>query len=175
MEERGSETMPDFATEATLDPAAKKTALRAFTYGLYAIGVAHAAERNMFTANWLTQVSFDPPLVALSVENDGHSIELLRRSAVFAVSVFSTDQQAEASALGKRWKLRPDKIESVRWREGVTGCPILEEAPAVVECRVIDSMPAGDSTLFLGEVVHAEAPSEGEPLTMKEAGFRHAG
>ena len=144
-------------------------------WGVYVMGVDNAGERNMFTANWLTQISFDPPLVALSVENDGHSIELLRRGGVFAVSVFSTEQREEASALGKRWMLRPDKIESVRWREGVTGCPVLEGAPAVVECRVIDSMTAGDSTVFLGEVVHAEAPGGGEPLTMKEAGFRHAG
>jgi flavin reductase (DIM6/NTAB) family NADH-FMN oxidoreductase RutF len=161
--------------QSTLDPAAKKAVLRMLTYGLYVVGVAHGDDRNMFTANWLTQVSFEPPLVALSVENDSHSIELLRPSGVFAVSVLSTDQREEAGALGKRWKLRPDKIEAVQYRLGETGCPILMGAPGVLECRVIDSMPAGDSTVFLAEVINAEVQAEGTPLTMQEAGFRHAG
>ncbi len=158
-----------------LDPAAKKAVLRMFTYGLYAVGVAHGDDRNMFTANWLTQVSFEPPLVAISVENDSHSIGLLRESDVFAISVFSTEQREQAGALGKRWKLRPNKIEDVRYWLGVTGCPILEDAPGVVECQVIDSMPAGDSTVFLAEVINAEVQGEGMPLTMQQAGFRHAG
>jgi flavin reductase (DIM6/NTAB) family NADH-FMN oxidoreductase RutF len=161
--------------EITLDPAARKAVLRMFAYGLYAVGVAHGGDRNMFTANWLTQVSFDPPLVALSVENDSHSIGLLRESGAFAISVFSTEQREQAGLLGKRWKLRPDKIEDVRYRSGQTGCPILEDALGAVECRVIGSMEAGDSTVFLSEVIHAEVQRAGTPLTMQEAGFRHAG
>src|SRR5947209_7524222 len=124
----------------TLDPAIRKTALRLFTYGLYAVGVARGDERNMFTANWLTQVSFEPPLIAVSVENDGHSIDLMRESGVFSVSVFSDQQREQAGVLGKRWKLRPDKIESVSTRAGLTGCPILADSLGFVECRVIDSM-----------------------------------
>jgi flavin reductase (DIM6/NTAB) family NADH-FMN oxidoreductase RutF len=158
-----------------LDPAAKKTVLRLFTYGLYAVGVAHEDDRNMFTANWLTQVSFEPPLLALSVENDSHSIGLLRQSGVFAVSVLGEDQREEAGILGKRWKLRPDKIESVAYRLGSAGCPILRDALGAVECRVIGSMPAGDSTIFLAEVVNVELQREGTPLTMAAAGYRHAG
>jgi flavin reductase (DIM6/NTAB) family NADH-FMN oxidoreductase RutF len=167
--------MTQSTEQITLDPAARKAALRMFTYGLYAVGVAHGEDRNMFTANWLTQVSFEPPLIALSVESDSHSIKLLRDSGVLAISVFSADQRDQAGLLGKRWKLRPNKIADVRYRPGVTGCPVLEGAAAVVECRVIDSMEAGDSTIFLAEVIHAEAKEEGTPLTMREAGFRHAG
>lgn len=158
-----------------MDLAAKKTALRMFSYGLYAVGVAKGDERNMFTANWLTQVSFEPPLLALSVENDGHSIELLRDSGVFAVSVFGADQREEAGLLGKRWELRPDKINQVHCRLGQTGCPILADALSAIECRVRDSIPAGDSTIFLAEVITAEVYREGTPLTMADAGFRHAG
>lgn len=161
--------------QSVLDPAAKKTVLRMITYGLYAIGVARGAERNMFTANWLTQVSFDPPLVALSVENSSHSIDLIRDSGVFALSVFKRGERETAGLLGKRWTLRPDKLREVGYRTGVTGCPILEDAVGAFECRVTAEVPAGDSTLFIAEVIHAEVLAEGAPLTMAEAGFRHAG
>ena len=158
-----------------LDPAQRKAALRQFTYGLYAVGVAHGDEKNLFTANWLTQVSFEPPLIALSVENGSHSIALLRAGGVFAVSVFSSDDRDAAGALGKRWELRPTKIDEVEHEIGVTGCPVLTGALGSVECRVTGSLPAGDSTVFLGEVIAARVGREGTPLTMHAAGFRHAG
>jgi flavin reductase (DIM6/NTAB) family NADH-FMN oxidoreductase RutF len=149
--------------------------LRLFTYGLYAVGVSRGDDKNLFTANWLTQVSFDPPLIALSVEDDSHSIALLRDNGVFAISVFSSDDREKAGALGKRWELRPNKIDEVEYELGITGCPILTDALGAVECRVTGSMPAGDSTVFLGEVINAYVGREGIPLTMSAAGFRHAG
>ncbi|HEX6509129.1 MAG TPA: flavin reductase family protein [Chloroflexota bacterium] len=159
----------------TLDPVARKAALRLFTYGLYAIGVAYGEDRNVFTANWITQVSFEPPLVALSVENDGHSIGLIRQSQAFAVSVFSAEDRETAAALGKRWELRPNKIGEVAYELGITGCPILTDALGAVECRVVESLPAGDSTLFIAEVVAARVMRDSTPLSMAAAGFRHAG
>ncbi len=167
--------MKDPIDQALLDPAVKKTVLRMFTYGLYAVGVAQGDDQNLFTANWLTQVSFEPPFLALSVENDSYSIELIRQSRVFAISVFSADSRQLAAALGKRRKVKPDKLDQIRYRLGTTGCPILEEALGAVECLVTGELPAGDSTLFLAEVIHVEAMAEGIPLTMAEAGFRHAG
>ncbi len=167
--------MPEVTDQIALDPVAKKTVLRLLTYGLYAIGVARGEDRNMFTANWLTQVSFDPPLLALSVENNSHSIDLIAETGVFTVSVLGEDQRDVAGLLGKRWNLRPNKIDEVQTRPGVTGGPILEDALGAVECRVIGSMPAGDSTVLIAEVIVAEAIRGGTPLSMASAGFRHAG
>ena len=165
------------ATEPALalDPVARKAVLRQFTYGLYAVTVAHAGAVNAFTANWLTQVSFDPPLVAVSVENAGQSIDLLRASGVFAVNVLDADARELAGRLGKRSRNVPPKLATLPYRLGTTGCPVLLDALGVVECRVTGSLPAGDSTLFLAEVVRAEVLREGRPLTMAEAGFRHSG
>lgn len=163
------------AGSTALDPMARKAVLRLFTYGLYAVGVSRGDEKNLFTANWVTQVSFEPPLIVVSVENSSHSIELLRDHAAFAVSVFSADDREQAGALGKRWELRPTKLDEVAYDLGETGCPILRDALGAVECRITGSMPAGDSTLFLGEVISARIGRAGAPLTMSAAGFRHAG
>jgi flavin reductase (DIM6/NTAB) family NADH-FMN oxidoreductase RutF len=158
-----------------LDPDTRKRALRCFTYGLYALGTARGDSRDLATVNWVTQVSFEPPLLALSVENDSHSIELIRATSVFALSIFGDDRREVAGALGKRWKLRPEKINATPHHPGTTGCPILDDALAAVECRVVGSVPAGDSTLFVAEVIAAQTIREGTPLTMAAAGFRHAG
>src|SRR5690242_12458214 len=84
-----------------LDEAAKKAVLRLFTYGLYAVTCAHEGDRNVFTANWLTQVSFDPPMVAVSVENDSASLPIILASGLFAVNVFAAGERSLAGTLGK--------------------------------------------------------------------------
>jgi flavin reductase (DIM6/NTAB) family NADH-FMN oxidoreductase RutF len=55
------------------------------------------------------------------------------------------------------------------------GYPVLRDALAWVACEVRNTMPAGDSTLILGEVVDTGILAEGQSLTMAETGFRHAG
>jgi flavin reductase (DIM6/NTAB) family NADH-FMN oxidoreductase RutF len=158
-----------------MDEAAKKEALRLFTYGLYAITCGDKTQRNAFTANWLSQVSFDPPLVALSVENSSTSIAIIRRSKRFAVNVFAADQRALSGKLGKAYAKAPEKLDGLQWGMGEHSCPVLEETLAWVECAVESEMPAGDSTLFVGRVVGARVLRRAEPLTMLAAGFKHAG
>ena len=158
-----------------LDANTKKQVLRTFTYGLFAISCADAGEANIFTANWLTQVSFDPPLVALSVENDSKSLPMIQRSRKFMINVLRAGQRDLAAKLGKSAIQHPDKLADIEYTPGVNDCPVLQEALAWVACEVRHSMEAGDSTLFVAEVVAVGMLGEGQPLTMNEAGFRHAG
>ena len=158
-----------------MDEAAKKEALRLFTYGLYAITAGDEQKRNAFTANWVSQVSFDPPLVVLSIENDSVSLPIIRRTGLFAVNVYDSDQRDLAGLLGKSFSKHPEKVDSLTFGTGETGCPVLSEGLAYVECRVRDEMPAGDSTLLLAQVEGATVLRRAEPLTMLAAGFKHAG
>src|SRR5437764_9482304 len=61
-----------------MDEAAKKTVLRLFPYGLYAVTVKHSGEEHGMTANWVTQASFDPPMVVVAVENTSKTIGMIR-------------------------------------------------------------------------------------------------
>jgi len=158
-----------------MEETTKKEVLRLFTYGLYAISCADGAQRNAFTANWLSQVSFDPPLVALSVENTSTSIHLIRASRRFAVNVFAADQRALSGRLGKNFAKDPAKLDGLRWAAAGNGCPVLEDTIAWVACDVESETPCGDSTLFIGRVVDARVLRREEPLTMLAAGFKHAG
>jgi flavin reductase (DIM6/NTAB) family NADH-FMN oxidoreductase RutF len=158
-----------------MDEAVKKQALRLFTYGLYAVTTGTLGEVGVFTANWLSQVSFEPPLVAVSVENDSHSLPLIQRTGHFAVNVLEAEQRELAGALGKPHSRVPEKAVGLPLAAGQTGCPLLTDCLASVECALERQLPAGDSTLVLGRVVHAVLHREGESLTMRAAGFKHAG
>lgn len=158
-----------------MDAAAKKTVLRLFPYGLYAITAAHGDDRNAFTANWLTQAAFEPPAVMVAVENDGHSIGLIRASGVFTVNVLASGQRELAGQLGRAYARNPHKIDQIQHHTGANGCPILDDALGYLECRVAGEVPFGDHTVFVGEITDAGVLREGEALTMRETGFRYSG
>ena len=159
-----------------MDPAIKKQALRLFTYGLYLVSCSEGDEVNAFTANWLSQVSFDPPLVSVSVENVTRSLPMILASKKFVVNVLRSGQRDLAAKLGKSALKAPNKMEGIAYELRPDGYAIVQDAIAWVACEVRNSLPAGDSTLVVGEVVDAGILQEGQtPLTMNEAGFRHAG
>lgn len=153
----------------------KKQVLRLFTYGLYAVSTAEHGEVNAFTANWLSQASFDPPMLMVSVENDSKSLGMMQRSQHFVVNVLESGQRELAGTLGKTAYKAPDKLHGLAYDLSETGAPLLHDALGWVECRVTANVPAGDSTIIVGEVINVGLRHEGTPLTMKEAGFRHAG
>ena len=158
-----------------MDPNLKKQVLRTFTYGLYAVSCANEGEVNVFTANWLTQVSFEPPLLAVSVENISKSLPMILRSRKFTVNVLRSGDRELAGKLGKSALRDPDKLVNIAFHPGSNGCPILDVALAWVACEIRNTASAGDSTLIIAEVIDVDMPGEGQPLTMAEAGFRHAG
>lgn len=159
-----------------MNEQAKKTTLRMFTYGLHAVTAAHDGEVAAMTANFITQSSFDPPLLAVAVENDSKTQRVIAAGGRFAVNVFASDQRELAGQLGRKSANRPDKFDGVPWTPGpATGAPVLDEALAWVECEVRGSLPSGDHTVYVAEVVEAGVHRDGEPLTMAAAGFRHSG
>ena len=160
-----------------MDINERKKVLRLFTYGLYAIGVRRGDEANAFTANWLTQISFEPLLLALSVEKEAWSWPILAETRVFSINVLATGQRELAGLLGKSRRKVGDKLAKLSWQPApLTGCPVLQQdALAFAECHITDIHPGGDSWLVVAEVINVQSLRDGEPLTMKEAGFRHAG
>ena len=67
-----------------MDPQAKKVALRAINYGLYVLTATDGVDYGAGGVNWLTQTSFDPPLVTTGVKADSGSYALLKKTGKFA-------------------------------------------------------------------------------------------
>lgn len=159
-----------------MDNSTAKQALRLFTYGLYVATTADAAgETGAMLVNWVGQISFEPRMLSLAVEDSSHFLSVIRKSGVFAINVLESSQRDFAVHFGKSTFKAGDKLEGYKWTLGSTGCPILTAALGAVECRVVSAHPVGDHVLFIGEVVGANYDRDGEPLTMREAGFRDRG
>lgn len=126
---------------------------RRLSNGVYVVGVSHDGRSNAFTAAWLTQVSFDPLLVALTVNPENFSYTLLQQSGVFTVSILRQGQLELARHFGTQSGREVDKLAGQHWRPGTLGVPVLLDATAYLECRVVDTRAAGDHKLVLGRVI----------------------
>lgn len=158
------------------DKKVKESALRALTYGLVVVGSRAGAEVNGMTANWLTQVSFEPCLVAVAIENDAHTLDLMHRGGVFSVNVVPAGREDLVDRFVKPQRRVGDKLGDVPFHEGaVTGAPLLDEATAAFECQIVAAHGAGDHTLVVGEVVGADMPAPGEALTLAALGWHYGG
>lgn len=159
-----------------MDPQAKKIALRKIPHGVYVVGVKHDTQINAFTATWLTQVSFTPPLVALGIRKDSHSFEMIKQGRVFSVNVLGKDQKAVAEHFVKPATVVGEKLREVRHRLGKTGAPVLEDALAFFECEVREiANQHGDHALVIGEVVEAGVRNDEPALTLLDTGWHYGG
>lgn len=159
-----------------MDPAAKKSVLRKIPHGVYVVGVRQDAKLNAFTATWLTQVSFSPPLVALGLRKDSHSFEMVRQGRVFSVNLLGKDQKAIAEHFVKPASVVGEKLKEVAYQLGKTGAPILEEAIAYFECEVREiANDQGDHAVVIGEVVEAKVHRDEPALTLMDTGWHYGG
>jgi flavin reductase (DIM6/NTAB) family NADH-FMN oxidoreductase RutF len=160
-----------------MDPDAKKTALRMIPYGLYVL-MAENKDKKVAaaTVNWVTQASFEPPLVVVGVKADSLIHSVIKESGSFTLNVLGKDQQGTAFAFFKSVEREGQMIAGESFRAGKTGSPILENAPAFIECNLVDTLEKGDHSIFVGEVVDVGVSKEieGRPdeatLVLKDCG-----
>ena len=146
-----------------MDANAKKTALRMIPYGLYVLTAAAKDGRvAAATVNWVTQASFEPPLVVVGVKTDSHAHPLIKETKSFALNVLGKGQGPMAFTFFKPAEKKGDTISGEPYRAGSTGAPILANTPAFVECTLEATVEMGDHSVFVGRVVDAGVTKQPE-------------
>jgi flavin reductase (DIM6/NTAB) family NADH-FMN oxidoreductase RutF len=160
-----------------VDQEAKKRVLRSVPYGLFALGVRGAdGAMHATLVAWLTQVSFEPPMVGVALERESATLPLVRAAGAFALGVLPRGAVRLASRLGRSSAATPGKLEGLAHRPApASGAPLFEEATGWLECRVCAEVAAGDHVVVVAEVVEAGVERDEETLTLRETGFRYAG
>ena len=188
-----------------MDPQDKKVALRAITYGLYVMTSSDGVpvEVGAGGVNWLTQASFEPPLVAAGVKADSGLCAVIGTTGTFAVNVLADDQLDIAKAFFRSTTVEGDLVNGHRFERGfdprtvrrtarrhgfhtdsshrfergaISGAPILNEVPYWFECRVTDTIDRGDHTVFVAEVVNAGVRDAARvPLNLRSTGMNYGG
>jgi flavin reductase (DIM6/NTAB) family NADH-FMN oxidoreductase RutF len=157
-----------------------KDALRMLPYGFYSITSRNEDEVNIMVANWFTQVSFEPRLVALGLQKTSYSHGLISKGRVFAVNMFNEEDEEHIIPFCKGRAKNPDKVTDATYTlSPVVHCPIVEGAAAYLECQVRDIVDInGDHDIVVAEVVGAgvSKPGDaGDTLSLPKLGWSYAG
>jgi flavin reductase (DIM6/NTAB) family NADH-FMN oxidoreductase RutF len=158
-----------------VDEAAKKAALRMIPYGLFVVTTNHDGAIGAATINWITQASFQPPLVALGIKGDSSTLTHIKGSGQFAVNVLATGQKDTAYAFFKPTQVDGNRVSGHEFESGASGAPLLLDAPAWFECRLTDLVERGDHAIVVGEVIEAGVRREIAALTLSEVGVFYGG
>jgi len=138
-------------------------ALGTMTYGIYGLTTFYQDDINGMIASWVSQVSYEPLLLMVAVHQNRFSHRLIKQSSCFALHALTRAQ----SDFLQRFKGSgsKEKFTGLRWRRGITGCPVLSDCLAYFECTVKAEYTPGNHTLFIGEVLAAQVVSPGDPLS----------
>ena len=161
----------------TLNLDAKKILLRKIPHGLFICGVKddETNDVNGFTASWVTQGSFTPPLVVMAVRSEGSSHEIIKNTGKFSLNVLKSDQKDLAAVFFKPQKALGGRFESVEFIIGEFGLPILVDSVGGVECKVVGNVMYGDHTVFVGEVLSAYLNNDVDSLNLNSTGWNYGG
>ncbi len=146
------------------DRSSVQSSLRYLTHGVYVLATRRGRETSGMTAAWVTQVSEKPPCLAISVRGDRYTHDHIMQSATFSLSVLRDDQVDVATHFGETSGEYVDKFLGVPYGLTPSGSPHLLDCLAYLDCRVLDTMRAGDHTVIVGEVIAGERLAEDYPL-----------
>lgn len=160
----------------------RRRVLWSMPYGLYVVGSCVPGEplkRNLMTINWVTQVAFEPKLVGISVEQEAFTHELIQAGGVFTLMTVARDDRAIIRKFTKPVEVDPEAstLNGFPFHDGLTGAPILDQAPAYLDCEVRHAVETGQHTFFIGEVVDCDfqADEETEVLRMEDTRMNYGG
>jgi flavin reductase (DIM6/NTAB) family NADH-FMN oxidoreductase RutF len=154
-----------------------KKVLQKLTYGHYILTALKSGEElesrqedyiAAGTLNWASQVSFDPPMLAIAVGQKSDLNETINYSGKFTLHLISTDNSDMVSAFGSKSEINEDQINGFKYSK-VDNQVILDDTSGYITCEVTDYKHVGDHFLYFGKVISgALNDSEKDLLTSKD-------
>jgi len=145
------------------------------------IGSAVGEEWNGMTASWVTQLSMDPVLIGVAVDNKAVTHRLISESGSFSVNLWAADDTKVFVKFSKPALREDGTLNGRPVHLGETGAPIFDEAAAWIDCKVRQAIDLGTHTLFVGEVVAAGVNDDQQRIAaisdtrMKYGGVKRGG
>lgn len=142
------------------------------------VGSRSGDEWNAMTTSWITQLSMEPILIGVGVDNDAVTHRLITEGGSFTVNLWSADDTRVFVKFSKPATFEPDDstLNGRAVRAGTTGAPVFDEAIAYLDCEVRHSHDLGTHTLFIGEVVDTDVrDDDARSASMSDTRMKYGG
>jgi flavin reductase (DIM6/NTAB) family NADH-FMN oxidoreductase RutF len=150
----------------------QEVAFKALVNGVYLVTTRSGNKVNGMTAAWVSQVSLNPLLVMVSIAPPRYSHTLIKESGIFAINVLTSEQGDLAKRFGYKSGRKIDKFAGLDYLTATSGAPILAQAYAFLDLKLVHTFTAGDHSLFVGEVLEAKIlHPQSHPLVFKKSDF----
>jgi flavin reductase (DIM6/NTAB) family NADH-FMN oxidoreductase RutF len=146
--------------EQGVSPDEFRKALGNWPSGVTVVTVGEGEQIHGLTVSAFASVSLKPPLIFVCIDRRSRAHSHLETKPAFVVNVLAAGQADISYRFAKAGELR---FEGIRYHVGKTGCPVLDETAASLECVVENSMAAGDHIGYFGRVLGTEV-SRRDPL-----------
>ena len=159
-----------------MDRTIRKKTLRMLTNGVYIVTSRNEQRYGGATVTWVSQASFKPPLLMAAIRKESNVYQCLVESKFAALHVLAADQQDIAQRFFTPTSVSDSLINGEPFTEGKNTAPILNNAPAYVECsvlRIVDDV--GDHAVVIMEVLEAGCRRSIDPMTISKSPWQYGG
>jgi flavin reductase (DIM6/NTAB) family NADH-FMN oxidoreductase RutF len=139
-------------------------ALGRLASGLYVLTVTRDQAETGMLVSWVQQCSFHPPRLSVALSPGRFITSLLQRDARFTLNVLEAGQKDMIAHFGRGFSAGEDAFANVEVERDWASGPILSDALAAMECRVVERFAGGDHDLFVAEVVGGKLLGDGQPM-----------
>ncbi len=158
-----------------MDKEIRKKILRKVPYGLYILGLRDGDKFHGMVGSWLSQCSFEPPLLMLGIKQGSYSHKMLEHNAFFAINFPAKNHKDLVQKFFKPYEVKDGKFGDVPFHLGKNGVPVLDDAIGHLECKILQIVKGGDHDVVIAEIVESELKEDSENLVMKDTGWHYGG
>ena len=124
------------------------------------VGSRAGDERNAMTTSWITQLSMEPVLIGIGVDNSAVTHRLISDGGSFTLNLWDSENTRPFVKFSKPAQDDGEALNGWSVRGEATGAPVFDDAIAWLDCEVRQSLDLGTHTLFIGEVVAADVRND---------------
>ena len=155
----------------TLDSETLRRAMRAWTTGVAIVTSIYGDQQYGMTVNSFTSISLEPPLISVALRQLTHTHDLVVKSGMFSITILTAAQKELSDRFAGKLPNITNRFDGVQTETISLDSPVFKDGMAYFDCRVVSSMPVGENTLFVAEVLDARGEGEGEPLVYHNREF----
>jgi flavin reductase (DIM6/NTAB) family NADH-FMN oxidoreductase RutF len=152
----------------------RQQSLRMFSYGVYILSSMNEGEYCVSTITWVSQASFEPPMISVCIKRNSASYEIVKKRREFILHLLGDNQKELASTFFKPTIFENEKLNGQEFSLA-NNLPLLKDIPAYIQCKVVEILENGDHPLFLAEVVDAKINNDSDPLELRKTGWTYGG
>lgn len=123
-----------------------------FTTGVTVVTTNSQGVLGGLTVNAFCSVSLNPPLILVCVDLTSNTLPLIRESQTFVVNMLTNQQEELSRCFATHSQERFEYFCHAPYHIAATGAPVLDDALAFIDARVIAEHPGGDHAIFIGQI-----------------------